>query len=95
MAWLDRLGHMSGECHSHTLYSNICDRTQSRVNGQTTQTGAFNGQKWLKKDGQHSHPSAERTQITVLQFSLNWNGLQQYYVGEVTYVRTRIVLSMV
>ena len=40
MAWLDRLGHMLGECHSHTLYSNSCDHTQSTVNGQTTQTGA-------------------------------------------------------
>ena len=95
MAWLDRLGHMSGECHSHTLYSNICDRTQSLVNSQTTQTGAVNGQKRLKIDGQHSDPSAERTQITVLQFALNWNGLQQYYVGRVTYVHTRVVLSMV
>ena len=47
MAWLDRLGHMSGECHSHTLYTDICDRTQSTVNGQTTQTGAINGQKRL------------------------------------------------
>ena len=95
MARLDRLGHMSGECHSHTLYSNICDRTQSTVNGQTTQTGAVNGQKGLKKDGQHSDSSTEWTQITVLQFALNWNGLQQYYVGRVTYVRTRVVLSMV
>ena len=95
MAWLDRLGHMSGKCHSHTLYSNICDHTHSTVNSQTTQTGAVNGQKRLKKDGQHSDPSAERTQITVLQFALNWNGLQQYYVGRVTYVHTRVVLSMV
>ena len=39
--------------------------------------------------------SAERTQITVLQFTLKWNGLQQYYVGGVTYVRIRVVLSMV
>ena len=85
MAWLDRLDHMSGQCHSHTLYSNICDCTQSIVKGQ----------KRLKKDGQHSDPSAEQTQITVLQFALNWNGLQQYYVGRVTYVRTRVVLSMV
>ena len=35
MACLDRLGHMSGECHSHALCSNICNRTQSTVNSQS------------------------------------------------------------
>ena len=30
------------------------------------------------------HCTVERTQIRVLQFALNWNGLQQYNVGGVT-----------
>jgi len=42
--------------------------------------------KAAHKYSQCSGPSMEQTQITVLQFTPNWNRLQQYNAGGVTHV---------
>ena len=51
--------------------------------------------KAAQKDGQRSDPSAEWTQITVLQFALNWNGLQEHNVGGVTHAWSAYFLASV
>ena len=57
---------------------------QSTLNRQATRMGAVKGQSGSKID-QHSGPSVERTQITVVQFAPDQNRLQQYNVGGVTH----------
>jgi len=37
-----------GRCHSHRLYSHICDRSQSMLNSHPTQMGAVNNQSGSK-----------------------------------------------
>ena len=83
-AWPNK-GHVNSVQGSvnRRLYSHSCNRTQSTVNGQTAQIDAVNGQSSLNR---WSDRSAERTQITVLTFASDRNGLQQYNVGGVTRV---------
>ena len=52
--------------HSHRLYTHSCDRTQSTVKPPELVESTI---KAAQKDGQRSDPSAERTQITVLQYA--------------------------
>lgn len=68
----------------------LCYCSQSIVNSQTAQIGVVNSQV-APKYGQRSGPSAEQTQITVLQFALNQKRLQQYNVGGVTHVHRATV----
>ena len=72
----------TGGCYSHRLYSHSCNCS---VNGQGSNhpNRCSQRSKWSQNDSQRSNPSAERTQITVLQFAPNLSvGLHMVVKGQ-------------